>query len=475
MLYIFLVTRIRAYVKYSAKTTKHNNRMSYLPSLTMLSSSSTTNSSVSFINRINEKLKQLNHSALTILSFSRNIEFNAVTVSWEDGERTVGSSSGPRINDVYIVQTPSSDDGTRSKNTLIVRTNNFTDYVVRTSTLDIEVAPPDGPYTTVVSMSLAYVLKYFLNYTTDVLAHSGEYNDVDLTSSKLHSESHVYPISFQTLSEDSPELITHFRSRVSLSIFGEMIQSLISKFHRGLGLYDEEVTQRVMTAWLTSDRDDTPEFIVRINPYGQLSLVIIDYSIDGIRKSSWQLVNRTTTDIAIRRQEDGKWVVKRFQASKNLELSTMNSSCADGGGDSSCEMKAANDASRIRVIIVPLNSSYNPYSSYIYDNDDDESDGYPIYRSMSATEPSVYTAKMDAGSTHSQSESYDDMYRMLSTCKRANAPITVTDCFYVIQHDTERINETAITNRVSLMMEFFKSRAQKVASIHEQMRVLLTK
>ena len=300
---------------------------------------------------------------------------------------------------------------------------------------------------------------------------------VDLTSSRLHSESHVYPTQFQSLAEDSPETITHFRSVVPLTAFSKIVQSLISKFHRGLAFYDEAVTQRVMTAWLSADRTDTPEFIVRINPYRKTSLVLIDYSIDGVRRSSWHLVKGTTTDIAIRRLEDGQWVVKRFEASKNREVGTMDSNCArDASG---CDMKAADEASRIRVIIVPLNSPPTPhlYSSNtsFYGASSDDDDEVPVYRSAGASQPTVYTAKMKTGSTHEHGESYDAMYEFLSTCTRADSPITVTDCFYVVQSDMGRINETAVTNRVSLMMDFFKSKAQQVASIHEQMSNLLTR
>lgn len=438
---------------------------------------------------INHKLRELNQSSLTRLSHASSVVFSAVRVSWEDGERTVGSAIGPRINDVFIVQTPTSTLGRgnpqqHSQYTLIVRTENFTDYVVRTSTLDIEVAPLDGAYTTVASMSLAYLLKNFLAYTTDVLTHSDEHTDIDLTSSRLHSQSHVYPTRYQMLQNDSPEVITHYRSVVSLNFFSRMLQALISKFHRGLGFYDEAVTQRVMTAWLTATHGETPEFVVRVDPYGQFSLVIIDYSILGIRKSSWHLVKRTSTDIAIRRrEEDGRWVVKRFEASKNRQLTATDASCDTTDPslpqNARCDAKAADDASHIRVINIPLDwestPNYSLYSSYL-DFSDDDDDGPPVYRSSSATEPqpSVYTAKMNAGSVHSETDSYDEMYRLLSQCTRANAPITITDCFYVVQSDIGRINDTAVTNRVSMMMDFFKARAQEVASIHEQMKALLT-
>jgi hypothetical protein len=446
-----------------------------LPSLSKLP----LDGSSALLNMINNKLKELNNSVLTKLTSERSIEFNAVTVSWEDGERALGSAYGPRINDVYIVQTPTSGHTNEFKPTVIVRSNNFTDHVVRTSTLDVEVAPVDGSRATVVSMSLAYVLKHFLNYTTDTLLHSGEYTNIDLTSSLLHSQSHVYPTRYNLLENDTPDTITHYRSLVPLSGFAQMLESLISKFHRGLGVYDEAVTQRVMTAWLTTNHGETPEFVVRINPYSRLALVLIDYSIDGVRKSSWHLIKRTTTDVAIRRQENGKWVVKRFNASKNRELTNMDTQCGDSGS-SSCNIQTTNDASRIRVIIIPLNSDFEQeYGGYAYDDDKDyedyEDDDVPVYRSASAIQPAVYTARMNAGSVHAETDSYDQMYRDLSQCKRADAPITITDCFYVIQSDVTRINDTAVTNRVSMMMDFFKSRAREVATIHEQMTALFTR
>jgi hypothetical protein len=443
-----------------------------LPSLSKLP----LDGSSALLDMINHKLKELNDSVLTKLSPERSIEFNAVTVSWEDGERALGSAYGPRINDVYIVQTPTSGHTNEFKPTVIVRSNNFTDHVVRTSTLDVEVAPIDGSRATDVSTSLAYILKHFLNYTTDTLLHSGEYTNIDLTSSLLHSQSHVYPTRYNLLENDTPDTITHYRSLVPLSGFAQTLESLISKFHRGLGVYDEAVTQRVMTAWLTANNGETPEFVVRINPYSRLALVLIDYSIDGVRKSSWHLITRITTDVAIRRQENGKWVVKRFNASKNRELTNMDTQCGHSGF-SSCNVQTTNDASRIRVIIVPLDSDVKQnYDGYTYDDDDDDyDDDLPVYRSASAMKPAVYTARMNAGSVHAETNSYDQMYRELSQCKRANAPITITDCFYVIQSDVTRINDTAVTNRVSMMMDFFKSRAREVATIHEQMTILFTR